>query len=85
MQMDKKGLNEMDYPIPAGTTGNMTLTHLYILNNQIYRKEHRVQILNKKSQDPDIIIEKYKHKFHPVKKKPLWFPSRQRIHRRRRN
>ena len=68
IRMDKKGLNEMDYPIPAGITGDLTLTHLYILNNQIYRKEHRVQILNKKSPDPSITVEKYRTQISPGEK-----------------
>jgi alpha-2-macroglobulin len=68
LRMDKKGLNEMDFKIPTGIVGDLTLTHLYILDNRIYNKVHRVQILNKKSQDPDIIIEKYRTQISPGEK-----------------
>ncbi|HTB26085.1 MAG TPA: MG2 domain-containing protein, partial [Puia sp.] len=65
---DRLGLNEIDYKIPAGVVGDLTFTHLFILNNQIYLNEHRVQVLNKKSQDPDIIIEKYRTQISPGEK-----------------
>ncbi len=68
IQIDRKGLNEMDYKIPAGIVGDLNLTHLFILDNRIYRKEHRVQILNKNSQNPDIIIEKYRTQISPGEK-----------------
>ncbi len=68
IRIDKMGLNEMDFKIPAGVVGDLTLTHLFILDNRIYLNEHRIQILNKKSQDPDIIIEKYRTQISPGEK-----------------
>jgi alpha-2-macroglobulin len=68
IRTDKNGLNEMDYKVPAGIIGDLTLTHIYILDNRIYRYEHRVQILNKRSLDPDIIIEKYRTQISPGEK-----------------
>jgi alpha-2-macroglobulin len=68
VRTDRKGLNEMDYKIPAGVIGDLTLTHIYIMDDRIYRHEHRVQILNKKSLDPDIIIEKYRTQISPGEK-----------------
>ena len=65
---DKKGLNEMNYKIPSGITGNLTLTHLYIMHNQLFRKEHRIRILDKKDSNPDIIIEKYRTQLSPGEK-----------------
>ncbi len=58
----------MVYKVPAGIIGDLTLTHIYIMDDRIYRNEHRVQILNKKSLDPDIIIEKYKTQMSPGEK-----------------
>ncbi|HXB30776.1 MAG TPA: MG2 domain-containing protein, partial [Puia sp.] len=52
IRTDKMGLNEMVYKVPAGIVGDVTLTHLFISDNRIYRSEHQVQILNKKLQDP---------------------------------
>jgi hypothetical protein len=68
VRMDKKGLNELDYQIPAGISGELTVTHLFIIDNRIYRKEYRVQILNKKNPDPDIFIEKYRTQISPGEK-----------------
>ena len=68
VRTDKKGLNEMDYKIPAGVIGDLTLTHIYIMDDRIYRNEHRVQILNKRSLDPDIIVEKYRTQISPGEK-----------------
>jgi hypothetical protein len=68
IRTDREGLNEMDYKVPDGIVGDLTLTHIYILDNRIYRNEHRVQILNKKPLDPDIIIEKYRTQISPGEK-----------------
>lgn len=68
IRTDRKGLNEMNYKIPAGIIGDLTLTHIYISDDRIYRNEHRVQILNKKPLDPDIIIEKYRTQISPGEK-----------------
>ncbi len=65
---DKKGLNELDYKIPADIFGELRLTHVYILDNQLYREEHHIQIGNKKSPDPEMFIEKYRTQISPGEK-----------------
>jgi hypothetical protein len=68
IRTDRQGLNEMHYKIPDGIIGDLTLTHIYILDNRIYRNEHHVGIFNKKSLDPDIIVEKYRTQISPGEK-----------------
>jgi alpha-2-macroglobulin len=62
---EKKGLNQWEFKVPEGAIDQVAITHLYIINNRLYRKERRVYLLGPAAATPEIVIEKYRSKMTP--------------------
>jgi TonB-dependent SusC/RagA subfamily outer membrane receptor len=61
----QNGLYEWKYLVPKDAVGEAILTHLYILDNNLYRQEERIFLLETSTAKPEIIIEQYRKKLTP--------------------
>jgi alpha-2-macroglobulin len=62
---EKKGLNQWDFRIPKNAVERVTITHLYIVNNRLFKKQRDVYISGPAETNPEIIVEKYRTKLAP--------------------
>jgi alpha-2-macroglobulin len=61
----QKGLHEWKHLVPREAGGEAILTHLYILDNILYREEVRIFLTETIAAKPEIIIEQYRKKLTP--------------------
>jgi len=60
-----KGYNHWEFTIPQKAVGQMVFTHLYVINNRLYRYEEKLWITGKARPAPEIIVEQYRTRLHP--------------------
>jgi alpha-2-macroglobulin len=65
LKPEKKGMNEWRYKLPAGAIERVLLTHLYIINNELFSKEENVYVSNSAAGNPEIVVEQYRKKLSP--------------------
>ncbi len=62
---EKKGVNEWRYKLPAGALERVLLTHIYIMNNELFSKEENIYVPYNSAASPEIIVEQYRKKLSP--------------------
>ncbi|MGC4101094.1 alpha-2-macroglobulin family protein [Ferruginibacter sp.] len=67
-QLYAKGLQQYNLQLPANITGEVKLTQMYILNNQLFTHTETMYIPEPPKDQPEIIIEKYRKQLTPGSK-----------------
>jgi alpha-2-macroglobulin len=68
LKREQKGLNEWHYTIPEDAVDEITVTHLYIFNNELYKEAKQIYINKTAATEPEIIIDQYRKKLAPGSK-----------------
>ncbi len=71
VKAEKKGINEWSYRIPKDAIDEITITHLYILNNELYKEVKQVYVNKTAATEPEIIIDQYRKKLTPGSKETI--------------
>jgi TonB-dependent SusC/RagA subfamily outer membrane receptor len=61
----EKGLQRWEWKIPADVLDNITLSEVYVINNNLYRHEETITINSVKKNYPEISIERFKSQLQP--------------------
>lgn len=67
-QQAPKGLQHRSFAIPGNATDKVVITHLYILNNQLFTNEENITVEADPEPEPEIIVERYRKKLTPGSK-----------------
>ncbi|MFT3683232.1 MAG: MG2 domain-containing protein [Ferruginibacter sp.] len=65
---DQKGISKWSFPMPADAVDKVLLTHLYILDNKLYKQSATVYVARAAAEEPEIIVEKYRKRLAPGSK-----------------
>lgn len=65
VRAEQKGINEWSYKMPDDAIDEITITHFYILNNELYKESEQVYVNKTAATVPEIIIEQYRKKLTP--------------------
>ncbi|MES2773635.1 MAG: MG2 domain-containing protein [Bacteroidota bacterium] len=65
IKTEKKGLNVWNFVMPGDAHGEITITHLYIFNNHLYKDHQLVYTPGTGKDNPEIIVENYRSKLTP--------------------
>jgi alpha-2-macroglobulin len=65
VKAEQKGINEWSYRMPQDAIDEITITHIYILNNELYKESKQIYINKTAATEPEIIIEQYRKKLTP--------------------
>ncbi len=68
LRTEQKGINEWSYKMPQNAIDEITITHLYILNNKLYKESKQIYINKTAATEREIIIEQYRKKLIPGSK-----------------
>lgn len=55
-----KGIQQQRFPVPANATGRVTITRLFVLNNEVYQQELNVNLLPQTEHEPKIVLNHFK-------------------------
>lgn len=61
----KTGINDYAFRMPDDAFGDVELTHLYVLNDELNKEKQTIYLSKKISEEPQIIIEQYRKKLAP--------------------
>lgn len=69
LQKNQKDITEWKFTVPDDVAeGEITFTHLYIQNNELFKQSATLYLVKQLSDDPEIIVERYRHKLMPGSK-----------------
>lgn len=59
------GINDYSFRMPEDAFGDVELTHLYVLHDELHKEKQTIYLSKKISEEPQIIIEQYRKKLAP--------------------
>jgi alpha-2-macroglobulin len=68
LQHQGEGIDSFLFRIPKGVIGEIKLSHIYVLNNEVFKNEETIAIAEAGSFQPEITIEKYRKTLVPGSK-----------------
>lgn len=57
---DEPGLQQYQFSVPAAATGNISVAHIMVFNNQVFTYTQNISVMEPPASEPEIIIEQYR-------------------------
>lgn len=61
-----KGIHRWEWKVPGDVQDNITLSEVFIVNNNLYRHEDLITVNAIKKDQPEIIVERFRSQLHPA-------------------
>ncbi len=68
MQHQGEGVDSFLLRLPKGVAGDVKLSHIYVLNNEVFKNEETISIAEPASLNPEITVERYRKTLVPGSK-----------------